>query len=162
MTDKPDPYINDVKSLTINMLSAAAKEPSVRRVVITSSSTAAINPAPDVERIITPDTWNRDVVKEAWRKPDEFNVYSASKTVAEMAAWEWMAAQRPHFILNSVLPNTNFGPAISRKHQGWASTDAMLKSFIDGKTDDAFADPPRELASRHLSCFPIQRRRHIS
>lgn len=144
LSAQPDPYISDVKAMTINVLSAAARQSSVCRVVITSSSMAAVDPSPNVRRIVTVDTWNETAMKEAWEKPDMWNVYGASKTVAELEAWKWMKQQKPHFVLNSVLPNTNFGPAYSRKQQGWGSTDSMLKSLYDGKADDAFSDPPRE------------------
>lgn len=36
-------------------------------------------------------------------------VYGASKAQSEQAAWEFMKEKKPHFILNTVLPNANFG-----------------------------------------------------
>ena len=148
MSDEPDPYIADVTALTVNALKTAASEPSVKRVVLTSSSMAAVNPAPDVPRTVTPSTWNNEVVEEAWSPSSNadrtMTIYGASKMSAEKRAWEWMEENSPAFALNSVLPNTNFGPAVDKRH-AFSSTDAMLKSAYDGLADDMDSDPPRKV-----------------
>lgn len=47
-----DTVIPKVTAATVNMLNAAAKEPSVKSVVLTSSSSAALIPEPNKEGIV--------------------------------------------------------------------------------------------------------------
>ena len=59
-------------------MTAASKEPKVKSLVFTSSSTAALMPIPGKEIKVTKDTWNDDIVRDAWgAKPDSWNVYGA-------------------------------------------------------------------------------------
>jgi len=53
-----------VKGAT-NIVSAALKEPSVKSLVYTSSSTAALLPQPNKHIEVSKDTWNEDSVKAA-------------------------------------------------------------------------------------------------
>ena len=54
-----------------------------------------------------------------------------------------MQANKPYFILNPILPNTDFGPTISRKCQGFGSTGKMLKAIYDGDLEAVKGDSPR-------------------
>ncbi|KAK5082037.1 hypothetical protein LTR05_007179 [Lithohypha guttulata] len=99
------------------LLQAAAKEESVRRFVLTSSSTAALLPLPNTEFTVTGDTWNDIAVETAYNKRGEsigpnsypFVVYAAMKTQSEKALWKFMKEQNPPFTANAILPNMNFG-----------------------------------------------------
>ncbi|OGM42959.1 aldehyde reductase II [Aspergillus bombycis] len=123
---------------TVNILAAAAAEPTVRRVVITSSSTAAASPQPNKVFTMDEKTWNETAVKAAWAPPPYegsqrlLDVYSASKTQAEQAAWTFMEDHKPDFVLNTVLPNVNMGTILSPEHQGYPSTDGWIKAVWDG------------------------------
>lgn len=64
----------------LNILKAATKEPGIKSVVYTSSSTAALMPQPDKEIIITKETFDQEVVDQANTNPDAWSVYGASKT----------------------------------------------------------------------------------
>lgn len=92
----PNEAIATVVNGALNALEAAAKEGSVKRVVLTSSSTAAASPKPNVHFIIDENTWNEEAVKAAWAPPPyegeqrKLDVYSASKTQSEQAAWKWV------------------------------------------------------------------------
>jgi nucleoside-diphosphate-sugar epimerase len=118
----PNTAIPVVINGTLNALESAAKEPSVKRVVLTSSSTAAASPQPNVEFSMDEDTWNEAAVKAAWMPPPyeglqrRLDVYSASKTQGEQAAWKWMKEHNPHFVLNTILPNANIGNVLSPEH----------------------------------------------
>lgn len=62
--------------------------------------------------LITIGTWNDAAVETAWSQgasQDElpFIVYGASKTESERESWKWMEANKPHFVLNTVLPDMN-------------------------------------------------------
>ena len=134
---------------TINVLASAAKEASVKRVVYTSSSTAAVTPLPNVEFSVDETTWNESAVKAAWEPPPypaghAYAVYSSSKTEAERAAWEFVRENKPNFVLNTVLPNANFGQILDPKNQS-GSTASMVRDLFHGKLT-AFIKglPPRK------------------
>lgn len=98
---------------TLNILKSASKEPSIKSVVYTSSSTAALLPQPNTPLTITQETWNDAALAMAQQPdPDGFVVYGASKTAAEKAFWQTIAATNPPFQTSAVLPNTNFGPIL--------------------------------------------------
>lgn len=143
----PEPYIPNVIKITLNVITAAKGEPTVKRIVCTSSSMAAANPAPDVERTITVDSWNEDVIRDAWKEPFDttnvMNVYGASKTLCERAAWQWVQKELPHFDLAFILANTNFGPVVESHPVGFASTSNMLKHAFEGNIEAVLDDPPR-------------------
>ncbi|PHU29449.1 hypothetical protein BC332_01542 [Capsicum chinense] len=87
---------------TLNVLGSAARTPSVRRVVLTSSeAAAAFNGKP-----ITPDT----VIETCWSDPD---FYRELQTLAEDAAWKFvkdkafdMVTINPEMVIGSLLQPT--------------------------------------------------------
>ena len=106
-----------------NALEAAARTPTVKRFVLTSSSTAAVHSTPNVKFNVTEDSWNEVDVKTAWEPPPyDFSrasaVYGASKVQGERAAWKFMQERNPSFVLNTVLPSVNLGPVLSSKQGG--------------------------------------------
>ena len=61
------------------------------------------------------DTWNDEAVEavseaETLDKVGTHVVYAASKTEAERKAWDFVAKNKPGFVLNTVLPNYNASP----------------------------------------------------
>lgn len=75
---------------SLNAVKAAAKEPSVKAVVLTSSSWTAATPVPNVKYHIDSNLWNEDVAKVAWAPPPYqmdrmMAVYAASKVEGEKA-----------------------------------------------------------------------------
>jgi dihydroflavonol-4-reductase len=87
---------------TLAALTAAARNPRVRRVVLTSSM-AAITDAPD-GRVLTEADWNTQ--SSLTRNP-----YYYSKTLAERAAWDFMDREKPGFDLVVINPFLVIGPA---------------------------------------------------
>ncbi|KAK9896079.1 NAD(P)-binding protein [Cystobasidium minutum MCA 4210] len=133
---KPDPNLIVTPAIksTQHALSAAAEEPGIRAFVLTSSSTAATAPKPNTKFHISRDLWNEDDISKAWAPPPyeperAWAVYGASKAQSEQAAWEFMKEKKPHFILNTVLPNANFGNILDSKHQD-GSTAAWIKAIF--------------------------------
>ncbi|KAM0553255.1 hypothetical protein ACHAPJ_007544 [Fusarium lateritium] len=120
----------------VNALRAANRESSVKRFVLTSSSTAAVLPEPDVEGIVvTEDTWNDEAVAASHSAADWYTVYAASKTEAERAVWNFYhndRTRRSDLIVNTVLPDTNFGKSLDPIHQGHQSTSAFIESLWNG------------------------------
>jgi len=98
--DLVDPAVNG----TLNVLRACAAAPTVTRVVLTSSM-AAITDEPPRAHTLTEDDWN--TASTLTRNP-----YYLSKTLAERAAWEFMARERPHFSLVVINPFLVIGPSL--------------------------------------------------
>ncbi|KAL2821413.1 putative aldehyde reductase [Aspergillus cavernicola] len=128
--------INSVVAAIEAVLEAASKVPSVKRVVLTSSSVAAAPPRPPGEGslLLTQDTWNDASVKEAWDEdtPAEikgFSVYAASKTEGERAASNWVKKNNPGFTFNSVLPDYTTGNLL---HPTSGSTGLLLLQLLEG------------------------------
>lgn len=114
----PNKVIPGVIAGAINAASSAAKEPSVKRFVFTSSSAAILIPRLNEEFTISADQWNDEAVAKAWAPPPyepdrAFPVYAASKTQAEQEMWKFVREEKPGFVLNVVLPNWNVGTILS-------------------------------------------------
>lgn len=137
VTFSPDP--NQVIPQTIagstNILKSAMKESSVRRVVFTSSSSAATLPNPGEKKILNKDTWNDLALQLAWADPPytaerAYPVYAASKTEAERAVWKFVDEQKPNYVVNCVLPNANIGRILSST----GGTGAWVTGLVKGDT----------------------------
>lgn len=146
----PERVITAVKAATVEVLKAAAAESSVKRVVLTSSSSAATYPKPGVKFHIDANTWNDDAVKLAWETPEAdrdaaygFTVYAASKTEGERAAWQFMREQQPGFVLNAVLPNFNIGVVLPEVNPGQTGS-GTIKAY-HGQVDEFF--PPQYIVN---------------
>ena len=147
----PDPYnvIPGTLAGVTNALEAAAQEPSVERFVLTSSSLAAVIPKPDTPVTVTAESWTDEAVELAYREPPyeperALPVYAASKTLAEREAWKFMHEETPAFILNTVLPNMNFGASLDVAKQGRPSTSAIVAALFEGDTKCLGGITPRE------------------
>lgn len=95
-----------VKGAT-SILRSAAKEPKVKRFVFTSSSTATSVPTPGKKFKIDSNSWNTEVEEYAdfpppYLEENAFKVYSASKTKAERAVWDFIKSEKPQFTVNFV------------------------------------------------------------
>lgn len=150
-----DPTVN----ATLSALKSAAKEPSVKRFVLTSSSTAALFPKANLEFDIGEDAWNDDSVQKAYHLEDThpekaWHVYGASKTLGERAAWKFMDDEKPGFSLNTVLPGTNFGPILDPEQGG--STAGYLRSGYQGDFGMLNMVPPRKYIYSRI-CLLVSR-----
>lgn len=146
----PNVAVPNVVNGVLNGLKAAANEPSIKRFVMTSSSTAAVSPQPNKTFSVDEKTWNDEVVKQAWQPPYEgvqkkLDVYTATKTESEKAAWKFMAENKPGFVFNAVLPNCNLGKILSPENQGTPSTVGWVKALWDGweGNEDLKENPPQ-------------------
>ena len=86
---------------TLAMLRAAAASRRVKRVVLTSSM-AAVTDSPG-DKVLTEADWNDQ--SSLTRNP-----YYYSKTLAERAAWDFMAREKPGFDLVAINPFLVVGP----------------------------------------------------
>jgi len=148
----PNVVIPDVIAGAIGALKAAAKEPSVKAVVYTSSSMAAAMAKADVEQHIDSSSYNQEAVDAAWAPPPYemdrwLNVYAASKVAAEKAAWKFMEEEKPGFVLNTILPAANFGKVLFPDKQGYPTTSGWLKDLFEGTINIHPAIPPQHFIS---------------
>ena len=90
---------------TVNTLAACAAAGGIRRVVLTSSM-AAVTDEPESDHVLTETDWNTKSTLER-------NPYYLSKTLAERAAWDFMAAEKPSFDLVAINPFVVMGPSLS-------------------------------------------------
>jgi dihydroflavonol-4-reductase len=99
--DLVDPAVNG----TLDVLRACTKASDVLRVVLTSSM-AAVTDEPDSARVLTEADWNEKSTLQR-------NPYYLSKTMAERAAWDFVAREKPHFDLVVMNPFMIMGPSLS-------------------------------------------------
>ena len=135
------------------LLKSAAKESSVKRFVVTSSSTAATAPYPGKVFHIDSNLWNETDIAEAWAPPSTepqrgVAVYGASKAQAEKAVWEFVKEQKPHFVVNTVLPDTTFGMILDKNLP--ASTGEFVKALYNGEQQHL---PPRKFPRGSLTVY---------
>ncbi|KAK4543890.1 hypothetical protein LTR36_004664 [Oleoguttula mirabilis] len=158
-SSNPDEVIPPTVKGTLNILTSASKEPSVKSVVYTSSSTAALLPQPNKEIKVTKDTWDDAAVEAAYQpNPDAFTVYGASKTEAERAVWKAFKETKPPFQVATVLPNANFGTILQPGGENSSSTGSWVVKLWNG--DASILDfPPqwfvdvRDTAKLHVAAL---------
>ena len=135
-TDMLDPAIKGA----ITLLEAADAEPSVRRVVFTSSIAACLDPLhPDGFKrpgyTYTEKDWNPLSYEKASTYKAFPPVYTASKGLAEKAAWEFMESNKRHFDMVAINPCHTWGTY--NQHVSSAAavnfTNADLSKLMDGK-----------------------------
>ncbi|KAI1378580.1 NAD(P)-binding protein [Hypoxylon crocopeplum] len=153
----PDPHatIPIAVDSTIRSLESAAKEPLMKRVVLTSSSGASASAVPNKVFTIDSNSWNEAAVEAAYAPPPYeglervVNVYFASKTKGEQAAWQWMRENNPPFTLNTILPDANFGPPIDLARQEGRSTLAWIKNAFE-KSESASPENLPGMVPQHF------------
>lgn len=154
-TFDPDPnkVIKPTVDGVLSILKSAAKTSSVKRFVLTSSSTAALLPKWNKEFTVSVDDWDQEAVDIATAPPPyteerAFAVYAASKTEGERALWKFMKDEKPGFTANAVLPNFNMGRIL-------ASSGATGDGVIQALKGTLPSFPPRE-SLKHLNQNGLQ------
>lgn len=136
----PDNIIGPSVAFVKNILAAAEREPAVRRFVLTSSSGAVSQDKVNEVYDLTPDMWADWAVEEA-RAPPPYLMgraranYYASKVLSEKAMWEFVQEVKPHFVVNSVLPDFVIGLGPNPGRQGFASSMGLYKQMFDNSGD---------------------------
>lgn len=114
----PNEVVTPVVAGTKSILRSAIKHSSVKRFVLTSSSCAVLLPKLNTTFTVGKEDWNQQAVDRAWEPPPytperASAVYAASKTEGEQALWQFVKEEKPHFVVNAILPNVNMGRIIS-------------------------------------------------
>ena len=115
--DLIDPAVNG----TLGVLAACAAAPEVSRVVLTSSM-AAVTDEPDASRVLTEADWNE---KSTLTR----NPYYLSKTLAERAAWDFVAREKPRFDLVALNPFMIMGPSLA---PGLNVSNKIIADLVNG------------------------------
>jgi len=116
----PDDLVTPARDGTLRVLRAATAA-GVRRVVMTSAANAA-SPSSYATEGVTDET--------LWTDPDDPTLipYRRSKTVAERAAWDFMADHDGPTELTTVLPGAVFGPVLTTDNLGSVGIVARMLS----------------------------------
>ncbi|KAH8900329.1 NAD(P)-binding protein [Thozetella sp. PMI_491] len=148
---------------TDTLLRAVASCPTVKRIVITSSFAAVIDPikGPRAGYQYTENDWN-PMTPERALESNLFG-YQASKTFAERAAWSFVAG-KPGLTLVTICPPMIFGPAhpasgITAAHPNESSRqllDAANSSEPGPARMPVFVDV-RDVAKVHVAALDTQR-----
>lgn len=126
-----------IKGTTGILKAITAHAPSVKRVVITSSFAAIVN-GKQHPKLYSEKDWNPVTWQEAM---DHSNVYRASKTFAEKAAWDFVAKERPNFDVATVNPPLVFGPIVHYLNSLDAinTSNARMRDIVQGQMKDKIA-----------------------
>ncbi|GKU10144.1 unnamed protein product [Fusarium langsethiae] len=144
MSLHPDPnqVIPEAISGALTALKVAYSESSVKRFVLTSSSSAAaVTLADKPHTLVNEKSWSEGAVKVAWADPPYTlqragAVYAASKVQSEQALWKYHDEhrnERPDLVVNTVLPNYNWGKSIDVANQGYPSSSGLPAMLYKGK-----------------------------
>ncbi|KAL7917176.1 hypothetical protein ACQKWADRAFT_324866 [Trichoderma austrokoningii] len=151
--------IPNVKKAARNILEAAMKQSSIKRFVLTSSSSAAYFANLSQKVIITEESWNEVALQAAYSTstPHEqmpFIVYAASKLESERTAWGWFKHNQPDFEMNTVVPRMNIGRILSPEIQ--ASTMGITRKLLEND-DTAFKLLPSQsyVDVRDTACLHV-------
>ncbi|KZL73851.1 aldehyde reductase, partial [Colletotrichum tofieldiae] len=144
----PDPnkVIPTAVESAVIAIKAAYREPSVKRFVLTSSSSTTLSANPEAfmkmkGAVVTEDTWSPDAKELAWAPgpwgPEHGGpVYIASKVEQEQTVWKYHKenqSKRPDLVVNAVLPNMNLGKSLDPVNQGHPSTSGFILPLLQGK-----------------------------
>ncbi|EON64887.1 dihydroflavonol-4-reductase [Coniosporium apollinis CBS 100218] len=112
--------------------------PEVRRVVITSSFAAIVNPSKGLwpGHTYTEEDWSPLTQEEALESPTAG--YRASKTFAEKAAWEFLEKEKPNFTIATINPPLVFGPIVHYLNSldSLNTSNQRIRNYMQGKGKD--------------------------
>ena len=129
----------------------AAKAAGIKRVVLTSSNAAIYKDASKPKEAPSDET--------NWTTPDAdfVTAYEASKTLAERAAWDFVA-ENPDMVLTSINPGAVFGPPMDGR---FGTSLELVERLMSGK--DPYAPPfemrvvdVRDVAMLHVAAIDLE------
>lgn len=139
-----------------------AHAPQVKRVVITSSFAAILDPTKGAwpGKTYTEKDWNPTTYEEAVKTESGAVAYCASKTFAEKAALEFADKNKPNFTVSTICPPMIYGPVEQDVDIKKLNTSiADIYRFMDGSSKEpgptafpTFADV-RDVAEAHFKAY---------
>ncbi|ORY26767.1 putative D-lactaldehyde dehydrogenase [Naematelia encephala] len=164
---KVDDLVKPAVQGTVGVLQSAQKYgDQVKRVVVTSSVAAIMQPGPG-PYTLTEDFWNTESPQVLEKEGDAASgphKYRGSKTLAERAAWEYVKESQPPWDLVVVNPPFAFGPIIHQvsKPEDINTSVATFYAFTHGgKTESDLGTSPgnwadvRDIAQGHLRALIV-------
>ncbi|KAJ5542313.1 hypothetical protein N7535_004733 [Penicillium sp. DV-2018c] len=149
-----------IKGTTGILKAIKAYAPTVKRVVITSSFAAIGNFKQHVE-VYSEKIWNPITWEEA---TDHSQVYRASKTFAEKAAWDFVKNEKPNFDIATINPPLVFGPIVPYLNSLEAinTSNQRMRNLVQGKMKEKI-DPTgnflwvdvRDVALAHVRAIEV-------
>lgn len=144
----PDPevVVKGSIALTMRALEAAAKEPGLKRFVLTSSYITACQYRMGEVYQVTQDTWNDDFVAKAWALPPDapdrsLCTYGAAKVECEKAMWNFVKDKKPNFVANAVLPDFVTGASMPHAKPNVGPMSFALEALWSGGESWKFLGP---------------------
>ena len=122
-----------------------SKKHNVKKVILTSSFAAIHETLNDRQECFNEEDWSNP------NKPG-ISFYAKSKTIAELAAWEFMEMENPDFSLAVINPVLVMGPSLSKDV---GTSNSLVKNMINGsvpgtpKIHIGIVDV-RDVASAHI------------
>ncbi|KAG5354587.1 putative NADPH-dependent methylglyoxal reductase GRP2 [Yarrowia sp. B02] len=117
---------------TLAVLKQAQKHaPNVKKVVITSSIAAMMNPDPS--HVHNEDSWNPMTREQAAQKGSPMANYVGSKLFAEKAGREFLETQKPHFGVTWINPAYILGPGITLNLGAINTSNLLISSVLESK-----------------------------
>jgi dihydroflavonol-4-reductase len=126
----------------------AARDASVRRVVLTSSYAAIGYGQPEQSAPFDETNWTNP-------DGDDVRAYTKSKTLAERAAWDFIAREGGALELSVVNPVAVLGPVLA---DDYSTSIMLIKRLLDGAMPGAprlyfgIVDV-RDVAAMHITCM---------
>lgn len=139
----------------------------MRRVVVTSSFAAILNPklaSAGVEKTYTEADWSPLTLEDAYS--NGVLAYATSKAFAERAAWDFVASNKPNFSLSTINPPMIYGPVKYpvKSLDSVNTSNQLLANIISGKHKDGL--PPtglplwvdvRDVALAHVKAIETEK-----
>jgi len=162
ITDPHAELVAPAETGTLNVLRSCAKG-AVRRVIVTSSFASIMNSggnrpwAPDFK--YSEQHWNVSSapVNGVFPEPRNVHAYRWSKTAAEMAAWKFVAEEKPGFTLTCICPPMVLGPNLQKLTSPSQLNQSSLIVLKMLRGDMKYANPGsvgfvdvRDAASAHI------------
>ncbi|KAK6087455.1 aldehyde reductase ii [Seiridium cupressi] len=158
----PDPnkVIPEAVAGILGLLRAAAREPSVKRFVYTSTIGAVYSPKGGISIKLNKNCWNDAALNLAWAPPPYESqrgvyVYAASKIEAERAMFKFVEDENPGFAVNAVNPFLVIGPALHKRHL--KGTAGWIRNAYNGEAGLLAVMPPsrqvnvQDVAALHVA-----------
>ncbi|KAI3559687.1 NAD dependent epimerase/dehydratase [Colletotrichum abscissum] len=128
-------------------IEAAYKEPNMKRFILTSSASTLMPLKKEnffalKGQTVDVDTFGHDAKELAWAPPPwgvEHGgaIYGASKMEQEQTIWKFYEenkSNRPDIVVNSIVPDFNFGRSIDPSQTGGSSSFGLIVELFEGKT----------------------------
>lgn len=153
-----------IKGTTHILEAVYAHAPQVKRVVITSSFAAIMDPAKGtwVGGTYSEKDWNPTTYEDAVKTEHGAVAYCASKTFAEKAARDFVETKKPNFTVSTINPPMVYGPLehdADIKHLNTSIAD--IYRLMDGSSNEpgptgvpVFSDV-RDVAEAHFKAFEL-------